>query len=178
MERLDGILLVAPGPGDAPQLALAHVRSWQESYHGLLPGPYLAQMNPGLHARRFRRALANPGAGEFVLAAEGRDGLVGYCAGRTRPADGFAEISTLYLIRAAQKIGLGRRLVSAAARVVKAQGANALGLWVLTENRAARGFYEHLGGVSGEQRPVSGWGGRFTETTYRWADIRALSDVG
>ena len=46
MQRLDDILIVPAGPGDAPGLGDVHVRAWRETYTGLLPAGYLAQMNP------------------------------------------------------------------------------------------------------------------------------------
>jgi len=178
MERLDDCLIVAAGPGDAPGLADVHVRAWRETYAGLLPSAYLAQMNRPLHARRWSRLLTAPRPPEIVLAAEGRDGLVGYCAAHTRLEDGSAEVSTLYVVRAAQRLGLGRRLLGAAARVQQARGASALHLWVLNGNEPARAFYDHLEGIAGAERPVRGWGGGFRETAYHWPDIARLARIG
>jgi ribosomal protein S18 acetylase RimI-like enzyme len=175
MERLDDILIVAAGPGDAAGLANVHVRAWRETYAGLLPSAYLAQMSRPLHERRWKRLLAAAPPPEIVLAAEGRAGLVGYSAAQARLIDGSAEVSTLYVIRSAQKLGLGRRLLAASARAQQARGAAAMHLWVLNGNDAARGFYEHLGGLAGAERPVRGWGGGFRETAYHWPDISRLA---
>src|SRR5271157_2298979 len=175
MERLDDMVIVAAGPGDSAALAEVHVTAWRETYGGLLPSAYLAQMNTGLYARRWRRRLMAARPPEIVLAAEGRDGLVGYCAGQTRGDAASAEVSTLYVVRAAQKLGLGRRLLAASARVLRARDAASLSLWVLNGNTAARGFYQHLGGVAVAERAVRGWGGGFRETAYHWADIESLA---
>ncbi len=174
MERLDDMQIVVPGPGDALGLARVHVTAWRESYRGLLPSPYLDRMSVPLHTRRWRRQLMTVDPPEIVLAAEAREGLVGYCGGRLGP-DSSAEVSTLYLVRAAQKLGLGRRLLAAAASVFEAQGAHTLTLWVLNGNRAARGFYEHLGGLALGDRPVRGWGGDHRETAIHWPRIALLS---
>jgi ribosomal protein S18 acetylase RimI-like enzyme len=176
MQRLDDILIVPAGPGDAPSLGEVHVRAWRETYAGLLPAGYLAQMNPHLYARRWRRQLTLARPPELVLAAEGREGLVGYCAGRAG-AEGVAEVSTLYLLRTAQKLGLGRRLLAVTAKTLRAQGAAMLELWVLSGNIRARGFYEHLGGEAAGARPVRGWGGDLRETAYRWRNIGDLADL-
>jgi ribosomal protein S18 acetylase RimI-like enzyme len=87
-------------------------------------------------------------------------------------------VSTLYVLRSAQRLGLGRRLLGAAARVLQANGADALTLWVLDGNRPARAFYERLGGVETAQRPVRGWGGGLRESAFRWDDIASLSGQG
>jgi GNAT superfamily N-acetyltransferase len=173
MERLASYNILPAGPGDAAALARVHVRSWRETYAGLLPGPFLAQMNPGVYARRWRRQLMTADSSDLVLCAEGAGGLVGYC-GASGGAGG-AEVSTLYVVRPAQRRGVGKRLLTSAARVMADRGAPSLHLWVLNTNAKARAFYEHLGGVAVEERRVSGWDGAYRETAYSWPDIRKLA---
>lgn len=174
MERLAESIIIPAGPGDAVALAEVHVRSWRETYAGLLPAQYLERMSVPVHATRWRRQLSRTHPGEVILAAEGPAGLTAYCAG-ARLADGEAEIFTLYVLKSAQGAGLGRRLFATAARVLRAEGAGSLRVWVLNGNARARGFYAHLGGVVAAERPVSGWGGGLIETAYRWSDIGGLS---
>jgi ribosomal protein S18 acetylase RimI-like enzyme len=173
MERVAAYNIVPAGPGDAAALARVHVRSWRETYAGLLPGPFLAQMNAGVYARRWRRQLMSAEPSEVVLCAEGVGGLVGYCG--ASPAGASAEVSTLYVIRPAQRRGVGKRLLSSAAKVLQAQGARSLHLWVLNDNAKARTFYEHLGGAAVEERTVGGWEGAYRETAYHWADIGRIA---
>jgi ribosomal protein S18 acetylase RimI-like enzyme len=178
MERLADNVIFPPGPGDAAALGELHVKTWRQAYPGLLPEPYLAAMRPELHARRWRLQLTRAKPGEAVLVAEGPDGLVAYCAGALLSGDNKladAEVFTLYLLKSVQARGLGRRLLSAAARTLAAQGAKSLVIWVLTENRPARGFYERLGGRQIAERPVNGWGGGLKETAYRWDGIGKLT---
>ncbi|HEY2179700.1 MAG TPA: GNAT family N-acetyltransferase [Caulobacteraceae bacterium] len=178
MERLAESVIVPAGPGDAAALAEVHVKAWRETYVGLLPALYLERMSAPVHARRWRRQLANARADDVVLAAEGPVGLTAYCAGALvggEIARRESEVFTLYLLKAAQGGGLGRRLFETAAKVLQAKGARSLKLWVLNGNERARGFYDHLGGVAVDERPVSGWGGGLLETAYRWSDIGALT---
>jgi ribosomal protein S18 acetylase RimI-like enzyme len=173
MERLASYNIVPAGPGDAAALARVHVRSWRETYAGLLPGPFLAQMNAGVYARRWRRQLMSAEPPEVVLCAEGAGGLVGYCGGSA--AGGSAEVSTLYVIRPAQRRGVGKRLLSSAGKVLSARGARSMHLWVLNGNARARAFYEHLGGTPAEERAVGGWDGAYRETAYQWTDIGRIA---
>ena len=156
------------GPGDAGDLARVHVQSWRETYPDLLPQAYLDAMSIPRHARLWRRRLMS--THEVTLAAEGVDGLVGYCSGgpSRAPGDDVAEITTLYVLREAQDAGLGRRLLTDTARVLAARGAVSLIIWVLRDNTHARAFYEHLGGKL-EAARVESVGGRVIPSVgYRW----------
>jgi ribosomal protein S18 acetylase RimI-like enzyme len=164
---------------DAEDLARVHVTSWRETYRGLLPDAFLARMSEPGHARRFARLLQRPAPRDVTLAAADRYGLVGYAAaGRARTgAPTEAEIATLYVLREAQGRGLGRRLTIETARALAANGATSLMISVLRDNVRARGFYEHLGGEPQAPRLEPGPGGALLlEVTYRWPDIRALTD--
>jgi GNAT superfamily N-acetyltransferase len=175
MERLAEFAIVPAGPGDAAALAEVHVAAWRETYPGLLPAGYLERMSPPVHAARWRRQLTRARSGEVVLAAEGPNGLTAYCAGAVK--GGAAEIFTLYLLRRVQGLGLGRRLFATTARVLAAQGAASLDVWVLNGNDNAMAFYAHLGGEAVAERSVSGWGGGLMETLFRWPDIGELASL-
>jgi ribosomal protein S18 acetylase RimI-like enzyme len=172
------------GPSDAEELARVHVASWRETYRGLLPDAFLARMSEPGFTRRFRRALARPGDG-VTLAAADRYGLVGYAQGAASRRDtaglangGEAEIATLYVLRQAQGHGLGRQLMTETARALAGQGAASLMISVLRDNIRARGFYEHLGGLADPPRQEPGPGGRLLyEVAYRWADISRLTSL-
>ncbi len=175
MQRLAGAMIVPAGPGDADGLAALHVATWRETYVGLLPAGHLGALDVRRHARRWRGQLAASVRPAPVLVAEQRGGLVGYCAGGLG-RDGDAEVFTLYVLKSAQGGGLGAELLSAMARVLRADGARSLHLWVLSGNARARAFYRHLGGAPDRSRPVSGWGGGLMETRYVWPSIGALAE--
>ncbi|WP_304187255.1 GNAT family N-acetyltransferase [Phenylobacterium aquaticum] len=164
------------GPGDALALAQTHVAAWRESYRGLIADSYLDRMSVPVHARRFERSLIQPGPHDATLAVADRDGIVGYASGgpsRSR-RPGEAEIHTLYVRLAAQRQGLGERLLIAMARVFADQGARSLMISTLRDNLPARRFYEHLGGEATAPRREPGPGGLVHEVSYLWPDIGAL----
>ena len=116
--------------------------------------------------------------GRATLLAEGEAGAVGYASGAVLAGDGRtadAEVETLYVQRTAQRVGVGRSLLTACARVLRAEGAASLMLFVLTRNEPARRFYERLGGEAFAEVASHGWGEGLTETAYRWPDIAALA---
>jgi ribosomal protein S18 acetylase RimI-like enzyme len=178
--------IVPAGSSDAAALARVHVEAWRETYGGILPAAYLSSLSVPGQMRRFRRRLMIDS--EFTLLAETASEPVGYCAGdwARQPGlngaggpSGEGEIHTLYVLRRAQRAGLGRALLIAGARVLAARGATSMVLWVLRDNAPARAFYERMGGrgegVSGE------WvgGGIVASVGYRWADLPGwLAAVG
>lgn len=171
------VLVLPAGPADAEALAHVHVAAWRETYRGLLPDAYLARMSVADFTRRFRRSLTHPGPNDVTLAAMGPGGIVGYAQGgpsRSRTA-GEAEVQTLYVLRSGQGEGVGRRLLTGAARALAAQGATSLMISVLRDNAHARGFYEHLGGEAEAPRAERGPGGALLqEVAYRWPEIGKL----
>ena len=180
MEDLLDYAISPAGPADALELGRVHVKSWRETYPGILPQAALNRMNAAAHARRFHLELARAQKGQVTLIAEGADGAVGYAAGALLGGDGRgrgadAEVFTLYVLRQAQGAGVGRALLRATARVLKAEGAKSLMLFVLSRNEHARGFYERLGGEAFAEVASKGWGDGLTETAYRWKDIAGLA---
>ena len=179
MESLLDYAISPAGPADAVELARVHVQSWRETYPGLLPQAYLNRMSPKIHARRFQHELLRAKAGEVTLIAESAEGAVGYATGALLRGDGRladCEVFTLYVVRAAQGVGVGRALLKSVARVLKAEGAKSLMLSVLSRNLPARAFYERLGGEAFAEVAAHGWGEGISETGYRWSDIGALAD--
>ena len=164
------------GPDDAEALAEVHIAAWRESYRGLIADSYLDRMSPGAHARRFAGTRVHPPQDSVTLAAASRNGIVGYVAGgpsrRARPAE--AEVQTLYVRLSAQRAGLGRHLMRAAARVLAAHGARSLMVSTLRDNLPARRFYERLGGAGEPPRSEPGPGGVHVEVRYVWADIGGI----
>ena len=170
------IAIVPAGPGDAADLAQVHVRSWRETYPGILPQAYLDRMSVPVHARRWRHRLMQ--LDEVTLVAEGPDGLVGFCSGDWARWNSLElredARSTPSMCCAAPKgLGLGRRLLTSAVRALAARGATSLiTVGVLRDNLLARGFYERHGrGVRGRARRNWSAAGAVPAVDYRWADI-------
>jgi GNAT superfamily N-acetyltransferase len=176
MSAYPDFVVFPAGPFDAAALGELHVRTWREAYPGLLPQAYLNGMSSTLYGRRFYHQLMRQSAGEVLLVAEDDHGLAGYSQG-VMLNKRLAEVHTLYVLRRSQGTGMGRALLSAAARTLAAQGAERLILWVLRDNVHARGFYAHLGGVAAETKTEPTAGGTLPQVAYRWDDISVLAGL-
>ena len=127
-----------------------------------------------------REALARPARrfGEARAGSRGRTARRARRLLRGRAGQGRrrGSVFTLYILRKAQGGGLGAELLGTMARVLRANGARSLHLWVLASNIRAQAFYQHLGGARDQSRSVAGWGGGLMETRYVWPAIDDLAD--
>lgn len=142
---------------DISALAELHVRTFGET-HGL-GGPTVqlreAQWQEVLHSTR-------PG---FCLLVEGHGRPVGFARGIDRQEQELpefkGELNKIYLLREAQGLGLGRRLLcSSAAEFIK-RGISSMLLFGDARN-PSNGFYEHMGGerlfaANGDFHGAYGW---------------------
>ena len=119
-------------------------RCWRETYAGLVPASYLAQLTPESRAARFAEEIEwSPE--QFYLARANGAPAGALILSPPAAAGDAGEVQALYLLRAFQGCGGGRQLLAFAAGRLRARGCTRLVLWVLAGNRAARGFYAHMG---------------------------------
>jgi len=160
---------------DAANLAQVHVQAWREAYAGMIPDAVLAALNPAQRAAMWRDSLAR---GTVVHLAERHATLVGFGTGRPQsdaslPYSG--EIAAIYVLRCAQRFGIGRALMAAVARDLLAQGHAGATLWVLEANSPARRFYAALGGKVVASREEERDGFRANGIAYGWPDLTVLT---
>ena len=99
---MDGTVIRAARVGDAAQIAVVHVRSWQGAYRGLLPQAYLDGLDPAERVGRWERSLAEADVGCAGVGAgragdaerTGDSGRTGD-AGRAGVEDGAARTGVL-----------------------------------------------------------------------------------
>ncbi len=131
---------------DAKAIAGVHIASWRAIYHGHFPDSVLEALDLEQRTGQWRHVLSLPDV-ECIVAesppiigfstlAPGRDPDLGQNAG---------EITAIYLHPDHWRLGIGRKLLAAAAVHAQERGYQALSLWVLRENQRARSFYEALG---------------------------------
>jgi ribosomal protein S18 acetylase RimI-like enzyme len=169
-------------PDDAEGIAKVHVQGWQEAYAGLLPQAVLDRQTVPNRLRLWTEHLKEPPGNRWTfVAVDPAAGIVGF-AGATRAKTALYgpafKIPVLYLLRAHGRRGLGRRLMHELARALAAAGPGAVGLWSLEGNRAARAFYEAIGGRLQAVLAERDGNGRVTLAGYRWrsaADLAILT---
>ena len=169
-------------PTDSVAIGRVHVETWQATYAGLLPDAMLVRMSQARQAAGWSRAIADPKERRGIFVADDADmGVVGFgSCGPVRDApDGLngteqrvGEVYTLYVEPDFQNLGLGRRLLDAMFRQLRADGCDTAVLWMLARN-PTRFFYEGLGGDPAGSRIDRMGGERVEEIAYAWRDLDA-----
>lgn len=156
-----GGVVRAAFPDDAHAIAAVHTATWRDAYAGLLPEEFLAGMDAGEWAERWRGRLAAPAEGVFTLVFETDGEVRGFVSGgSSRDEFPGGEVYAIYVDPGCQGRGAGRRLLEAATRLLAGAGFADASLWVLSGNAPARGFYEsqgwHRDGSGHEWTPSEG----------------------
>ena len=161
-------------PGDAAQIGVVHVAGWRSAYAGILPDHSLTRLSAPQQAAQYAHDIR---AGRAVFVAATETGVAGFTTcGRPRTAGlGDGEVETLYVMDDWRDQGMGRRLMSAAAGHLVAQGCASLFLWVLRDNQS-RWFYERLGGRAARVGTTPVGGVQVPQVAYVWADATTLME--
>lgn len=165
---------------DVLGMAKVHILSWRETYPGLLPNTMLNKLSISDQAIRWQRLLDHPHRpnGSILYVADLLNEVIGYgSCGEQRSQQlhtkGFtAEVTELYVLRRAQRNGVGSNLLRAMAGALVKRDHRAMCLWVLEDNEPARRFYERLGGTKIAERR-----GRLREVAYAWPALQQLATV-
>ncbi len=159
---------------DAGQIALVHVRSWQQAYRGLVPQEYLDSLDLVQRAGAWKRMLERPDSSRSAtVVMDSGDVLAGFASlGPTRDDDQIpaqvGEVRAIYLLPDACGNGLGRQLMAAALEHLTVAGFEQASLWVLDSNVRARRFYEAGDwSLDGAVKDDDSLGFRLTEIRYR-----------
>lgn len=127
-------------PEEYDQKAYVHWKSWQETYSGLMDGHLLANQTLEKCQNIARRWPQNT----LVAVLDGR--VIGFACYVPYRGDDLAhcgEVQAIYVLKEAQGLGIGRKLMDAALKELSDY--NTVVLWVLKGNNHAIGFYEHYG---------------------------------
>jgi GNAT superfamily N-acetyltransferase len=162
-------------PGDITDIAeisRIYFKTWQETYLGLVPDPFLKGMTLEAAHQIFLNGFQTQGFDFFVRVIENPEGgLAGYLdAGKDRSSiqKGLGEIYGLYLMKEHQRQGFGEVLFRSAVEQFQALGMSAFRTWVL-DRSPFRAFYEKRGGVlQPDQQVLTVAGTSIQLVSYRW----------
>lgn len=134
------VVIAQAVPADGDAIARFQIAAWEQSYRGMVPDRFLAEMNAAASAARWVERLASGARQAFTASIEGRLVAVSSATrSRAQPSLPELELNTLYLLREVQGTGLADRMLDAAI------GDEAAHLLVFAANDRAQCFYRRLG---------------------------------
>ena len=177
--RSTAVTVRAATPDDLVGMARVHVDTWKSTYRGIVPDQYLDGLTYESDiARGFGRWLKEPADGWAYLVALARsESITGFAIGgpnRERDPEYAGELGAVYVLKAAQGMGVGTTLVRETVRHLLSIRMTSMIVWVLEANPYRR-FYEKLGGVAARRRVVPVAGTPLPEIGYGWKDVRDLA---
>ena len=169
-------IMVRPAAiNDATAIAHVHVESWRTTYAGIMPDLYLASLDEMLRAQLWREWLT---ADALVLVAELDGSVVGFAHGgpnREPVKKCDAELYSIYILKDAQKRGVGTQLLRAMACALQQRHFQSLVVWVLEKNRS-RNFYAKSGARLAASQVIEVGGAKLMEVAYAWPDLKTLAN--
>lgn len=157
---------------DAKEIARIKVDTWRSAYKGILPEDYLNKLDYEEQAQRFG-TLISKGKDSFVIVAELDSQIVAFAAaGKERTNEYYyeGEVYSIYVMEEHQKKGIGRQLISHAAKGLTEMGIDSMLVWAL-EGNPYIGFYETLQGKYIEKMPFDLVDSDLYLVGYGWKDI-------
>lgn len=174
------VAIRAAEAADAPAIAALHAASWRAHYRGAFSDSYLDGPVEAERLAVWTRRLAEPRADMIVRLASEGDGLLGFvCLFVDHDPEHGSLIDNLHVAASRKGQGIGQVLMHAAGLALRGvRPVRPLHLFVLEPNRAARGFYDRIGGrVTGHETHPGPEGSDNPVLRYGWADAAALIEA-
>jgi ribosomal protein S18 acetylase RimI-like enzyme len=162
---------------DADDIGSLHARVWLSTYHRPVPSAAVIKLDAAYRQRQWRQLFQQQTADQIILVTEIEQAMVGMILGTPAQEAHFgdrAEVKYLYVDPAYARKGIGRRLLSRLAFVLRQRHHRAIGLGVVVGNDAAIVFYEALDGIQIGRYVDPGPIWRSDNLIYVWDDIDGL----
>lgn len=162
---------------DASEIAALHTQSWQNHYRGAFSDVYLDQHADQERLGHWQKVLAetDPASATFVFIYENQ--LGGFIHLKLHHHDQYGILlDNLHVDQAFRGKGLGKQLIQFGTEFASVATNNeGIYLYVLCQNEAAIGVYEHLGGKQQEKlMHHSPMGNEVAVYRYVWESVDEL----
>ena len=159
---------------DVSAMSRVYVKTWQETYLGVVPYGYLYAMSAPELEQGFLSEQQSRHAISYVAEDAGR--VIGFISGGyERQGDTIynGEIYALYVLKNCQRQGVGTKLVSALAARLNHFRIYSMLVWVLVENPCRR-FYTKLNGMYLRNHRMPFAGEVIDVAAYGWLDTSLI----
>ncbi|MGD9412318.1 MAG: GNAT family N-acetyltransferase [Desulfobacterales bacterium] len=168
-------MLIRPSQeADAHSISCIYIRTWRDTYLGLVPFGYLYAMSASRLEWEFMNELKSREVISYVAVEAGE--VVGFVSGGyERQGDDIynGEIYALYVLKNRQRQGIGTGLVSALATKLNHFDIYSMLVWVLEHNPYRR-FYEKISGMYLRKQRMPFSGEMLDTVAYGWIDTNLI----
>lgn len=165
---------------DAKGIAKVHVRSWQETYQGIVSQDYLDSLKMEDRVPLWEKSLSASADSSPVFVAVNPEGeIVGFASfgkERTGNFEADGELYAIYILKEYQRDKLGLRLLQAGLDEMQKLQYQSMLVWVLADNES-RKFYESLQPQKAGEEVVKIAGREYLEFAYIWKEINILKQA-
>lgn len=131
---------------DVQDMSRIHALSWKEAYKGLVPQPYLDDLQEDFWVTGFQNWLQNG----FITAQLIFDGSIPvgcatYGKSRDNTLPDWGEIYSFYLLPSYSGKGFSHALLTSTLKDLKQAGFYNIYLWILINNERAQSFFHNMG---------------------------------
>ncbi|MEW6512157.1 MAG: GNAT family N-acetyltransferase [Bacteroidota bacterium] len=128
--------------------------TWKETYGPFIPEKDLrAYLDDQYSRTKLEEKVRNHLLRGVIASWDNVD--VAYMIVASVPQEGRCYVSSVYVLPAYQGKGIGSSLLSLAREIARGEGYNSIWLAVMTENRAAREWYERMGFQFPQEAPFT-----------------------
>lgn len=167
-QDLQNVLIRWADGSDAESMARVHVESYHNAYRYLMPSDYLESITIERQQKYYEELIRCGGPDKAaVLSVAGQVAgclVIGKVTGDAR--DCYGEIFSIYLPPERQGEGYGRALLDWGIERFGEMGLTHVVLWVLSDNKDARVFYEHAGFINTREERLIRRGTELVQVRY------------
>lgn len=162
---------------DVERIAKVHVKSWQQTYKGIISQDYLDSLKIEDKYELWKRVISTSSEESPVIVAENSGGeIVGFASfGRERMqrfgVDG--ELYAIYLLEEYKRKKLGTKLYYHGLKEIMKTGIESLLVWVIEDNPSRR-FYDKFFPEQIGQESFEINGRKHIEIAYAWRNLPLL----
>ena len=157
---------------DCVAVAEVHLRSWRESYAGIVPQTFLDKMSVENQAKAFETRFRDDSYKMYIAELPER-GVVGFADfGQPRESIGAyeAELYAIYILPKFQGKGVGEKLFNLVLESLVRNGKSSMYLLALAVS-PYKSFYEKMGGLIVGRKQIEIEGIVFETLVYGWESL-------
>lgn len=173
------MLIRRASPEDAVAIATVHVKSWKETYSGVISHDFLDSLKIEERLLIWEKILSQPAdITPVFVAVNSNNEIIGFASfgrERTKKSTADSELYAIYILDQYKRRKAGLELLLSGVNELLLQKYNSMLVWVLEEN-SSRGFYESLHPrKEGEEIDKIGEK-KYVEIAYVWDDLNLLQE--